>query len=144
MNIITVSMATFSLLTAAAVAVAAAQPQPGPLGQISPLANLKMGFRHCNYIASACPLEQGNTDFSFAAIPAKNGQPAPAFSLQSVSYPTYYIGLVNVTSGAIGIVNGGDANDVTWAADDPLAPAPPGTTDAYSLRSLRCVYEVEL
>lgn len=126
-----------SWLLIAAIAAVAAQPSPGPLGTVSPLANLRLGLRHCNYVASACPLENGVQDFMFVSVAALNGQGAPAFSLQSVNYPTFYLAIVNQSSGAAGIVENPDVNDASWAADAPKAAPPPGTTDAWSPRSLR-------
>ena len=76
----------------------------------------------------------GNDDYKFLVSPALNGAPA-AYSLHAVAYPTYYLSLVNKTSGLLGIAPVSDSNDASWAFDTGLAPAPPGTA-VFSLRSL--------
>jgi hypothetical protein len=77
----------------AAVAAAAASPPPlGPLAGIYPLVSFSLGLRHCNYVASVCPLEEGNADFSWNVVaPLLAGAPAGAVSLSPRAFPQIII-----------------------------------------------------
>lgn len=125
------------VLALALAATTAAQPT-GPVAAIAPLAATNLGLRHCQYVASVTQLSAGPGgpgDFAFTAVAALNGATS-ARSLQSVDYPTYYLTIVNATTGAVGIAAGADANDASWDFASPLAPPPAGVTDAYTLQSM--------
>src|SRR5438309_679893 len=86
------------------VVVVHAVPPLGRLEGIFPVSNLALSVRHCQYVASACPSEASNEDFQFTLINGlDNG--AGSYSFQSINYPTDYLGLLNSTTGTIGIVN---------------------------------------
>ncbi len=77
-------MARYSLL-ALAVAAAAAAPPPAFNSYVTLQSVKDAGrrFRHCDYVASFCAFEEGNEDFVFKVVPARNGAALPALSLQS-------------------------------------------------------------
>jgi hypothetical protein len=113
-------------------------PPFGLLQGIRPLSLPTYSLRHCSYVASFCLTEESNEDFEFSLVPALNGHPN-AFSFQSLGFPTMYLGIKNVTSGAVGILqppDEGSPSDVSWLLQTPLAPPPPGTPSVFSLNSL--------
>lgn len=55
-----------------------------------PVIDTTLSLRHCNYVASACPYEEGNEDFEFKAVKALNGD-STAISFQSVNFPDMYL-----------------------------------------------------
>jgi hypothetical protein len=65
------------LSLAVVAAVAAAAPVPPPTGPTSVLSvrDLKSGPRHCTYVMSIMPEEDGNQDFDFSIVAALNGNP---------------------------------------------------------------------
>lgn len=111
-----------------------ALPPFGPLHTIAPLANLNLGMRHCTYVASFNPFEDTNTDFSFNLVASLNGN-TNMVSFQSSSFPTYFLSIINTTSGTVGIVAGGDVDDASWSLIAPLYTPPPNTTDAFTVAS---------
>lgn len=109
----------------ALVAARAQSPPPlGPLAQFSPISNQNLGFRHCTYQGSFCPIEAENEDFQFVLVKGLTGV-AGTYSIQSVNFPDHYLGLFNSTSGLCGILALADASadDLTWSLVAPLVPA---------------------
>jgi hypothetical protein len=109
-------------------------PPFGHLHTIAPLANLNLGIRHCTYVASFNPFEPDNTDFSFNLVASLNGN-SQLVSFQSTSFPTYFLSIINTTSGTVGIVESGNVDDASWSLIAPLSPPPPDTTNAYTIVS---------
>ena len=128
------------LALAAALPVALAQVPPlGPLsGGLRPLSRPSYSVRHCSYVASFCPTEDSNADFSFILVAGVSGA-AATFSFESAGYPGMYLGLKNASSGALGLIqppaDGTTAADATFALAPPLAQPPPGTPSVFSLVS---------
>ena len=112
--------------------VYAALPPLGTVVYISPsTSKLDQAIRHCNYFASFDPFEGGNDDFSFRLVAALNGAPAPAYSFQSVNFPTMYVSYkaTGLPSGMrVGIEESPDKNTASWAV------APTGAS--YTLTTL--------
>lgn len=52
-----------------------------------PVTRLGTTLRHCNYVTSTCPPQDGNEDYIFKLVPALNKAPSPAFSIQSTNFP---------------------------------------------------------
>ena len=86
---------------AAAVAAAAGTPRsPWSLAALPPVGSVvgfepvtlpAFGLRHCDYVASVCPIEGGNDDFRFKIVAALSGAPAPSYSLQSTNFVEMYL-----------------------------------------------------
>ena len=132
---------------AALFACAAAQfPPLGPLRGIYSLVDFNLGLRHCQCksapcrarapaaaaavltppppwradVASVCPLERGNEDFLWTLVaPLQAGAPAGAFSLSPLAFPTYYLTLLNSTTGAVGPAESPVPADATWLLAPP-------------------------
>ena len=126
-------------LAALALAPCAAQiPPVGPIQGIRPLSMPSYSLRHCSYVGSFCQTEDENPDFQFILTKGVSGAPN-SYSFQSAGYPSYFLGIKNASSGAVGIIQppgDGSLADATWALAPPLAPAPPGTPSVFSLVSL--------
>jgi hypothetical protein len=115
-----------------ACAAAAALPIP-PFGAIVTATlykNPSVALRHCNYVASFTP-NDGSDDFRFKLVPARNGAPAPAASLQSVNFPTMYFAPTGKGL-ALGISATASAGDASFT----IAPGAANATAAFSLVSL--------
>lgn len=114
-------------------------PPLGPLsGGLRPLSRPTFSLRHCSYVASFCPTEDSNADFSFLLVPGVAGAPS-TYSFESAGYPGMYLGLKNASSGALGLIkppsDGTSAAAATFALAPPLAAPPPGTPSVFSLVS---------
>ena len=124
------------VVACAAVAAAAAAPPLGPLNGVYPVVSFSLGLRHCNYVASVCPLEEGNSDFEWDVVaPLLPGAPAGAVSLSPRAFPDHFLSIINATSGAVGAAVSPAAGDATWLFSAPPA-AWSNLSDAYAVSSL--------
>jgi hypothetical protein len=83
-----------------------------------PITDLTLTLRHCNYVASACPYEDGNEDFEFKVVPAKNGD-ASAVTFQSVNFPDMFLQPIFTEGSAnppLGIADLSNSDDASWKA----------------------------
>jgi hypothetical protein len=70
------------------------------------------------------------------AAPLNGRADGVSFSIQSAGFPDHYLAIANASSGAVGIVGPSpDVDDATWTFAAGLAPAPPNTTDSFTLVS---------
>ena len=120
-------------------AILAQVPPLGPLsGGLRPLSRPSFSLRHCSFVASFCPTEDSNADFSFTLVVGVSGA-AGTYSFESVGYPGMFLGLKNASSGALGLIqpptDGTTAAAATFALAPPLAAPPPGTPSVFSLVS---------
>ena len=126
-------LSLLALCAASTAAAAAAAPPPfNSVVSLISYANPALAFRHCNYVASFHAADPSTPDdFNFKVIPARNGAPLPAVSLQSVNFPSMFIAPTGKGL-ALGIVDNADADDSSWAVRAGLA----GGANASSLASL--------
>jgi hypothetical protein len=110
-------------LSSAAALLPAALGQVPPLGPLSdglrPLSRPSFSLRHCSFVASFCPTEDSNADFSFSLVAGVSGA-AGTYSFESAGYPGMYLGLKNASSGALGLIQ--PPTDGTTAAAGTLGP----------------------
>ena len=119
------------IFCACAAAAAAALPPPfGAIVTATLYKNPAVALRHCNYVASFTP-NDGSDDFRFKIVPARNGAPAPAASLQSVNFPSMYFAPTGAGL-ALGISATASAGDASFT----IAPGAANATAAFSLVSL--------
>ena len=108
---------TLSAAYLAAVLAISALAAPIPLGRYQLLQAGGLGFRHCDYQAYATPVENGNDDFNFDAIPALSGD-ANAVSFMSVNYPSMALTIIPnagfAETGRLGIAEGADPFNASW------------------------------
>ena len=122
------------LLSLFACTLSSQIPPLGPIQGITPLADLSKTFRHCSYVGSFDAREPSNEDFQFVLATGANNQ-ANSFSFQSVDFPSFYIGIKNLTSGALGIISPSDEGwDAGFGASWLLSN--PGPNSSFSLQSL--------
>lgn len=132
------SLSFISLLLLSLAHSSSAQVPPfGPIAGIRPLSLPTYSFRHCNYVGSFCQTDASDEDFQFNFVSGVNKQ-SGSYSFQSVGFPEQYIGIVNATSGALGIfdptTSPTGADDVSWSLVSPLVPpSPPTTPSVFSL-----------
>lgn len=103
-------------ISAVLLAVHSLQIDYPPIGSrvsITPLSNLALGVRHCDYVCSASPAESNNDDFHFDIVAAINGDTSNGMiSLRSANFPDHLLSPDN--QGKVGVNTNPNADDATW------------------------------
>jgi len=108
-------------------------PPFGPIQGVVPLFDGSKMFRHCSYVGSFDDKNPDDEDYQFIFAAGVNGQPS-MYSFQSVGFPSFFIGIKNVTSGALGIITTSDDGwDAGYGASWELTN--PGAKSSFSLKS---------
>jgi alpha-L-arabinofuranosidase len=101
------------LVVLSAVGAFASYPPIGTRVSITPLSNLALGVRHCDYVCSASPAESGNDDFHFDVAAPSNGDSSQGMvSLRSANFPDHL--LSPDSQGFVGVNTNPNADDATW------------------------------
>lgn len=108
------TMLSLVLLSFAAFSIAANVAALPTYVSFYPISDLSLTIRHCNYVASACPYEDGNEDFEFKVVTAKNGDPQ-SVSFQSVNFPDMFLTpIFGSANPALGLKDLSDNDDASW------------------------------